>query len=113
MPDGLWTEHVLPSTWNVDWPFEDGVFVEQWSGDPKAEKRDRLLHTLGNLTLLSGRLNISSGNRSFAKKKLKFNEHTGLFLNKWFAKKSIWTEAEIRERGEHLADLAIQIWPGL
>ena len=113
MPDGLWTEHVLPSTWNEDWPFEDGVFVGRWSGDPKAEKRNSLLHTLGNLTLLSGGLNISSGNRSFAKKKSKFNEHTGLFLNKWFAKKSVWTEAEIRERGEHLADLAIQIWPGL
>ncbi len=113
MPDGLWTEHVLPNTWNQDWPFEDGVFVEQWSGDPKSENRNRLLQTLGNLTLLSGRLNISSGNKSFAEKKLKFDEHTGLFLNKWFAKKSIWTEIEIRERGEYLAKLAIQIWPSL
>ena len=113
MPDGLWTEHVLPHTWNEDWPFEDGAFVEQWSGDPKAENRNLLMHTLGNLTLLSEPLNISSGNKSFAKKKLKFDEHTGLFLNKWFAKKSIWTEDEIQERGKHLAGLAIQIWPGL
>ena len=113
MPDELWTEHVLPDTWNEDWPFEDGIFVVQYSDDPKATTRDRLKHSLGNLTLLSSRLNISSGNKSFAEKKLKFDEHTGLFLNKWFAKKSIWTEAEIQERGEHLAGLAIQIWPGL
>ena len=113
MPVGLWTEHVLPIAWNEDWPFEDGTFVEPLSDDPKAENRNRLVHTLGNLTLLSEPLNISSGNKSFAKKKLKFDEHTGLFLNKWFAKKSIWTEDEIQERGKHLAGLAIQIWPGL
>ena len=113
MPDGLWTEHVLPVAWNEDWPFEDGVFVELGSGDPKAENRNRLVQTLGNLTLVSEPLNISSGNKSFANKKLKFDEHTALFLNKWFAKKSIWTEAQIQERGEHLAGLAIQIWPGL
>ena len=113
MPSDLWTEHVLPTTWNEDWPFEDGVFVERWSGDPKAEKRNRLIHTLGNLTLLSSRLNISAGNKSFIEKKLKFTEHTGLFLNKWFAKKPVWTEAEIRKRGEYLAGLAIKIWPSL
>ena len=113
MPDGLWTEHVLPDAWNQDWPFEDGVFVEKWSGDPKAENRNRLIHTIGNLTLLSASLNISVGNESFSGKKSKFDEHTGLFLNKWFAEKSIWTEAEIRERGGYLADLAVRIWPSL
>ncbi|MFC6687803.1 DUF262 domain-containing protein [Jhaorihella thermophila] len=24
MPSGLWVEHVLPRSWNEDWPFEDG-----------------------------------------------------------------------------------------
>ena len=113
MPIGLWTEHVLPTAWNEDWPFEEGVFVERWSRDPRAENRNRLIHTLGNLTLLSSSLNIAAGNKSFIEKKLKFDEHTGLFLNKWFAKKSVWTEAEILERGEYLVDLAIEIWPSL
>ena len=109
MPNRLWTEHILPNTWNEDWPFEDGVFAEKWSGDPKAENRNHLIHTLGNLTLLSSGLNIVAGNKSFLEKKAKFDEHTGLFLNKWFAKKSVWTETEILERGEYLADLAIKI----
>ena len=113
MPEGLWTEHVLPTNWNEDWPFEDGVFVTQWSGAPKAQTRNQLMHTLGNLTLLSSGLNISSGNKSFVEKKLKFDKHTGLFLNKWFAKKSEWTETDIRERGQHLANLAISIWPSI
>lgn len=113
MPPGLWTEHMLPQTWNEGWPFEDGVYVEPRSDDPKAQNRNRLVHTLGNLTLLSSPLNISAGNKGFAEKKLKFKKHTKLFLNDWFAKKSRWTEAEIRERGKHLADLATKIWPGL
>lgn len=111
-PTSLWTEHVLPQTWNEDWPFEDGVFVDQGSGHPKAQNRNRLVHTLGNLTLLSGSLNISSGNRGFAEKQSKFEKHTKLFLNDWFKGKARWTEIEIRERGKHLADLAIKIWPG-
>lgn len=112
-PSGLWTEHVLPVSWNEDWPFADGEFVERWSGDPKADERNRLLHSLGNLTLITGALNISSGNKGFAEKRAKYAEHTALFLSKWFAKKEVWTEAEIRERGEHLAEKAIAIWPGL
>jgi hypothetical protein len=112
MPSGLWTEHVLPVSWTDEWPFEDGVFVERHSDDPKAEARNTLLHTLGNLTLLTGGLNISASNKSFLVKREKLEEHTGLFLNKWFLKKDIWNETEIRKRGDTLADLSVQIWPG-
>lgn len=112
-PSGLWTEHVLPISWNKDWPFPDGLFVERWSNDPKADERNRLLHSLGNLTLMTGALNISSGNRGFAEKREKYEEHSTLFLNKWFLKKEVWAETEIRERGEHLAEKALVIWPGL
>jgi hypothetical protein len=34
-------------------------------------------------------------------------------LNKWFSNKTQWTEEEIRERGERLADLAVARWVGL
>ncbi|MFW2852826.1 hypothetical protein ACM61V_12990 [Sphingomonas sp. TX0543] len=43
----------------------------------------------------------------------KFAEHTGLLLNKWFVRRTQWAEADIQERGEHLATLAIRIWPAL
>jgi hypothetical protein len=112
-PPSLWTEHVLPVSWNDDWPFDEGEFVSRWSGDPKAVQRDILLHSLGNLTLITGGLNISSGNRCFLEKRAKYEEHTGLFLNKWFAKKKSWSEKDILDRGEFLAEKALQLWPGI
>ena len=63
MPAGLWTEHVLPQSWTEAWPFEEGAFVERFSGNPKAKARDTIVQTLGNLTLLTGGLNISVGNK--------------------------------------------------
>jgi hypothetical protein len=111
MPSGLWTEHVLPVSWTEEWPFEDGEYAERFSNDPKAENRNRLLHTLGNLTLLTSSLNISSGNKGFSEKRQKLEEHTGLFLNKWFLKRDAWRETHIKERGEMLANMAVGIWP--
>lgn len=113
MPAGLWTEHVLPQSWTEAWPFEDGLFVDKQSGDPKAKARDTLLQTIGNLTLLTGGLNISVGNKGFLEKREKLEEHTGLFLNKWFLKTAAWNEAAIAARGEALADMAVKIWPAL
>ena len=113
VPSGLWTEHVLPICWSEEWPFEDGNFISHSSSDPKALKRDELLHTLGNLTLMTSSLNISSSNKSFQEKRKKLKEHTGLFLNRWFLKKDTWNESYIEERGKDLAKMAVNIWPAL
>ena len=115
-PNNLWIEHVMPQTWTKDWPFEDGEerdYPPDDPNDPRVMRRGILIHTLGNLTLSTSGLNIAAGNASFAQKKEKFAEHSGLFLNRWFAEKTEWTETEILERGEKLADLAKDIWIGL
>lgn len=113
MPEGLQTEHVLPISWTEDWPFSDGDWVDRWSDDPRAIERKQVQQTLGNLTLISSGLNISSSNKSFLEKKNKFAEHTGLFLNKWFAEHEKWDEGKIHERGEYFASIAKDIWIGL
>lgn len=112
-PNRLWTEHVLPQSWNEVWPFPNGPYADRYSGDPRVEQRNTLLHALGNLTLMTDALNISSGNASFADKREKYDEHTTLFMNKWFSKREKWDEAEIVERGEHLSRLALKRWEGL
>jgi len=110
MPDGLWVEHILPQTWTEEWPFEDEEFVDPDSLDLKAMTRRAKLHTLGNLTLLTPALNRDVSNKKLSVKQGQFAKHTGLFLNKWFQNHALWTESEISKRGDHLADLAINIW---
>lgn len=111
MPTNLWVEHVLPDTWTADWPFGDGSHIQRFSGDQRAIARESIKHSLGNLTLISDSLNRSSGNKGFLEKREKYDEHASLFLMKWFSKKDRWTENEIKQRGEHFAALAINIWP--
>src|SRR5690606_31499964 len=50
-------EHVLPRKWQIHWPL---------GGDTTEVERERLIHTFGNLTLLTGRLNSSLSNRPWA-----------------------------------------------
>ena len=118
-PPSLSVEHVLPQSWGKEWPFEDGsvtteeLIPELFDESPRAENRSHRIHTLGNLTLLTNKLNSSAQNSNFDTKKEKYFQHSGLFLNKWFADKSRWTEAEIQERSERFAKMAVKIWVGL
>ncbi len=113
LPNGLWIEHVMPQTWTDEWPFEDGATRDVLSDDPEVLARSALLHSLGNLTLLTSSLNISSGNSCFKEKRDNLKEQSGLFLNKWFLSRERWTEKEIVERGEALAVVSRQVWPNL
>jgi hypothetical protein len=112
-PEGLWVEHVLPQTWTDEWPFEDGSTGSPQNEDAPTLARNAMIHVMGNLTLLTSNLNKSVSNKSFSEKREKFAEHTGLFLNKWFAGQDRWNESEIRSRGEHLAELAVVRWKGI
>ena len=111
MPPNLWAEHIMPQHWTKEWGFLDGEFVNPWSDDPRAQVRNLLIHTLGNLTLTTSSLNISSGNKGFLEKRENLEEHTSLFLNRWFLERESWVEQDIMERSEHLAKMAVQIWP--
>lgn len=112
-PPDLQTEHVLPVSWTDDWPFPNGDFVDRWSGDPRATRRNQTLNTLGNLTLITAGLNASSSNHGFGEKKDKYAAHTSLFLNKWILEQDEWNEETIQSRGELLAEQAVNIWPAL
>jgi len=66
------------------------------------------LHTLGNLTLTG--YNPELSNKPF-EEKLTHLRSSNLTLNQYFRDLETWNEEAIKNRAEHLADIAIKIWP--
>jgi hypothetical protein len=101
-------EHIMPRKWAAHW--------RKPAGPDGEAARDRLIHTLGNLTLLNGRLNSKVSNGPWLGKKGKragLNEHDAFFLNRALLSDAgdDWTEDAIRARTEALSRLVVQIWP--
>jgi hypothetical protein len=99
-------EHVMPRKWITHWPL---------NGHPEAE-RDHNIHTLGNLTLLTHKLNSKQSNAPWLGKDCKregLERHDVLLLNRELLKKAgdNWTDEEIVVRTKELIEAIIQIWP--
>src|SRR5690606_14425052 len=106
----LTVEHVLPQQWAPPaWPEPP---VDAGSDDESAiERRGRVLHSIGNLTLLTQELNSSVSNGPFAAKRPEIAKQSVLRLNTYFQDATTWDEAEIGKRGEKLLEQAKRIWP--
>ncbi len=106
----LTVEHVLPQQWEPPaWPAPP---AEAGNEDETAiERRGRLLHSLGNLTLLTQELNSSVSNGPFAAKRPEIAKQSVLRLNTYFQDATTWDESEIAKRGEKLLEHAKRIWP--
>ena len=72
--------------------------------------RDKLLQTLGNLTLITVPGNSAASNSAFHEKKAWLKQSL-LALNLAVLERSTWDEAAIKDRAEVLADLAVKVWP--
>jgi Protein of unknown function DUF262/Protein of unknown function (DUF1524)/Restriction Enzyme Adenine Methylase Associated len=101
-------EHIMPRKWAAHWPMSEGSRGE--------DERDRLIHTIGNLTLLTGKLNskVSNGPWLGAEgKRSGLEAHDVLFLNRELLKTfgDAWSDAAIRSRTDELANLIVEIWP--
>lgn len=104
----LHIEHVMPRKWAAHWPLPEGAI-----GD---ENRDRLIHTIGNLTLLTGPLNSKVSNGPWSGgdgKRHALEAHDVLLLNREILKAAPteWDETEIRSRTGSLTSRILEIWP--
>ncbi len=107
---GLTIEHLLPQHWQKHWPL---VQSERESDEAFAERiadRNRLLHTIGNLTILNSSLNPLVSNGGFKSKKREILRHSKLNINLFLADEDDWDEKRIRARGEKLCRLFLKIW---
>ena len=112
-PANLSVEHVLPKGWTTHWPLTNDAGEPIESDDPRFIERQSALHTLGNLTIVTQSLNTSMKHFAFAAKKEKLVEHSDFRMNRRIAERDEWDEVAIRERGEELATLALDVWPSL
>ena len=118
----LTVEHILPQNWVENWPLKDGstglTETEIWTTedrtDPKvvmSEARDRLLHTIGNLTILTQELNSSVSNSAWEIKSPALLQASLLPINLQLHSVKTWDEMTIEQRSDDLFARAIQIWP--
>ena len=107
VPRDLTIEHVMPRGWRSDWKLPSDVEDEEMA----KSNRDRLIHTMGNLTLARSSLNTSLSNRPWEEKREELHDHITLFLNKDLVKEPVWNEERIEARAHQLAQVAIKVWP--
>ena len=104
----LTIEHVMPRKWRDHWP--KPVDPER-SPEEAVAHRDNVIHTLGNLTLLTGRLNISVSNGPWSQKRPELDKSV-LRLNQDLKDHEQWDEDAILARGQRLYETALKVWPG-
>ena len=111
VPDKLPIEHVMPQSWFAHWPLPDDGDIGD--NEDAVARRERAIHTIGNLTLVNGRLNSSLSNAPWDRKRETLADHSVLFLNKQLVNDGpdTWDEAAIERRAERLHALAVEVWP--
>ncbi len=98
-------EHIMPRGWTAtNWPLPDDT-------EESKEVRGQLLHTLGNLTLVTGSLNSSLSNDQWVKKVVTLKRYSVLLLNADLQGVSDWNETAIQKRSKELFKLAKNVWP--
>lgn len=101
-------EHLMPRSWVRHWPLNDGITEAD---------RDARIHRLGNLTLLTAKLNgnVSNGPWLGAEGKAsRFQERDVVLLNSRLLahyRDAQWTEHAIDERTSKIIDALLAIWP--
>jgi hypothetical protein len=100
-------EHVMPRKWETNWPLQPGE-TEQ--------TRKQLVDTLGNLTLLTGKLNSANSNNPWLGEKSKreaLKEHSRLRLSEDLIETGAegWTAKDIEIRTALLVGNIRAIWP--
>lgn len=117
----LTIEHILPQNWLAHWPLPDGskglTLDDLWDSgpdDPRAsatQRRNAMLQTIGNLTLLTQPLNSAISNSAWQEKKPQLLASSLLPINQQLQPVPLWDEDAIEKRSKALFDRAVKLWP--
>jgi hypothetical protein len=100
-------EHIMPQEWSTNWP---GAESEE-----QKEERKKLIHTLGNLTLITKSLNSKVSNGPWAgaggkREALKKYSSMHITYDVIEAGLETWDESKILTRTERMIDDILSIW---
>ena len=106
---GLSIEHVLPQSWENTWPL---------NGDESDNDRNASVHVLGNLTLLTSKLNSSVSNGPWlgdgekSGKREGLRKHSSLQITAEIVEAGDeWTVQDITARTKGMTNEILEIWP--
>lgn len=112
----LTIEHIMPQKWQENWPVPgfDHVPDDELNSDrfTRELEREQSINKMGNLTLLTHKLNAKVSNGAFSVKLPAVRAHAALTLNRELHAYTEWNEETIKERGENLFRTAVDIWRG-
>jgi len=103
----LTIEHLLPRAWEKHWPLPSGDSSS--SVERETDRREQMIHKVGNLSLLTKKLNPSVSNGPWERKRSEVLKHSALNLNR--ALPENWDEEAIQARSEELLKVAVKVWP--
>ena len=109
VPKNLTIEHLMPVSWGEHWPLPVG---EDEDREEAKQTRNGLIHTIGNLTLVTQKLNSSLSNSPWQTKRDALLKHSVMNMNNELSQVSSWGEASILKRSEEMATLITKHWPG-
>ena len=104
----LTIEHLMPRSWEEHWPLTCEGSSEETRREA-ARVRNQVVHQIGNLTLLTRKLNPSVSNGPWEQKRREILKYSALNLNR--SLQDNWNEAQILQRSKQLLDVALKIWP--
>lgn len=107
VPKNLSIEHVMPQGWRAHWAPPPATDLP---GESDAQ-RDRLIHTVGNLTLVTQRLNAKLSNAAWGDKRETINAYSVLRLKESITSEDVWSDEAIATRSRSLAKVAADVWP--
>jgi uncharacterized protein with ParB-like and HNH nuclease domain len=119
-------EHILPQKWEEHWsdvPIIGPNNMPMKKTEAAKNYRNELLNTIGNMTLLTGKLNVNLQNLKFDEKVNGSSKSTNTLRNNselditksdiigpYDKGKTVWNEQRIRERTEVLTKNILEIW---
>jgi len=113
LKESLTVEHILPQHWGLHWPLPkiEGETPEAYV--ERERRRNHLLHTVGNLTLLTQSLNStpSVSNAAFETKKAEILKYAVLNVTRFLHDVDEWDETHILARSKTLLEVVKAIWP--